>query len=339
VGGGWIEAQWEVGRLRARDGPAVLVLDEIQKVAGWSDAVKNEWDRDTRERRPLKVVILGSAPLLLARGLGESLAGRFELVRVPHWSFPEMREAFGFDLDAFVFYGGYPGAASLIGEPARFRQYILDSLIEPTLARDVLQISRIEKPALLRRVFALACEYSGQILSYQKMVGQLQDAGNTTTIAHYLDLLSAAGFVEGLQKYSGARVRQRGSSPKLQVKNTALLSSVRGLEFVAARAEPATWGRLVESAVGAHLLNTAPEAHASVTWWRDRGQEVDFVVESTNAGSLLAIEVKSGARREALPGLAAFRRHYPESRPLLVGTGGLPLEEFLGAPVASWLRK
>ncbi|MGH8934015.1 MAG: ATP-binding protein [Egibacteraceae bacterium] len=224
---GWLEAQWEIGRLRARHSErgGLLVLDEAQKITAWSDVVKRVWDEDTAAGIPLRAVLLGSSPLLLQRGLGDSLAGRFELIRVQHWSYPEMRDAFGFDLERYLYYGGYPGAAGLIADHDRWANYILDSLVETTLSRDVLLLTRVDKPALMRQVFRLACEYSGQILSYQKMVGQLQDAGNTTTIAHYLELLAGAGLVTGLQKFSGSRVKQRGSSPKLVALNTGLISA------------------------------------------------------------------------------------------------------------------
>src|SRR6058998_4018897 len=252
-GSAWIDAQWEAARLRLRDsgqGGALLVLDEVQKVPHWSEAVKRLWDADTRARRPLKVVLLGSAPLLVQRGLTESLAGRFEVLHLPHWSFTEMRAAFGFSLEEYVYFGGYPGAASLVREPDRWRRYILDALIETTIARDVLLLTRVDKPALLRRLFELGCRYSGQVLSYSKMLGQLHDAGNTTTLAHYLELLGGAGLLVGLAKFSGRAVRQRGSSPKLQVLNTALMSAQSGLSLEEARAEPEFWGRIVESAVG-----------------------------------------------------------------------------------------
>jgi predicted AAA+ superfamily ATPase len=192
----WIAQQWEAARLSiADDSGAVLALDEIQKIPAWSETVKRLWDEDTRARRPLKVVLLGSAPLLIAQGLTESLAGRFETIILPHWSFAEMRAAFGWSCDQFIFYGGYPGAAPLIGEPERWAHYIIDSLIETSISRDVLLLTRVDKPALLRRLFELACRYSGQILSYTKMLGQLQDAGNSTTLAHYLQLLAGAGMV------------------------------------------------------------------------------------------------------------------------------------------------
>ncbi|MDR2626200.1 MAG: ATP-binding protein [Zoogloeaceae bacterium] len=332
----WIAQQWEAARLSIHDpAGAVLVLDEIQKIPLWSETVKRLWDEDTRAARPLKAVLLGSAPLLIAQGLTESLAGRFEIIALSHWSFSEMRAAFGWSLDEYLFYGGYPGAAPLIGEPLRWSRYILDSLIETSISRDVLLLSRVDKPALLRRLFELACRYSGQILSYTKMLGQLQDAGNTTTLAHYLELLAGAGMVRGLPKYAGDAARSRSSSPKLQVLNTALMTSACGGAPTEARADPEFWGRLVESAVGAHLACAAQRGECSLYYWRERNQEVDFVVRT--ARGLCAIEVKSGRAPRAHAGLQAFRQAFAPQRSLLVGGDGIAPEEFLTQPVAHWL--
>ena len=164
----WIVQQWEAARLlaaRADGGGALLALDEIHKIDGWSETVKGLWDADARDEVPLKVVLMASSPLLIQRGLTESLAGRFEVLRLPHWSLAEMRDAFGWSLDQYLFFGAYPGAAPLRTEPERWARYVLDALIEPTIARDVLLGSRVDKPALLRRLFELGCLYSGQILS------------------------------------------------------------------------------------------------------------------------------------------------------------------------------
>lgn len=335
----WIEQQWEAARLLAREagnGGALLVLDEVQKVPRWSELVKRLWDEDTRAALPLKVVLLGSAPLLVQKGLTESLAGRFEILLLPHWSYPEMREAFGWSLDQYLFYGAYPGAAPLVGEPERWARYIRDSLIETTIARDVLLLSRVDKPALLRRLFELGCAYSGQILSYNKMLGQLQDAGNTTTLAHYLDLLAGAGMLVGLQKYPGGAARRRGSSPKLQVFNTALMTAQSGPTAEEARVDREFWGRLVESAVGAHLANAAAAGKCELFYWRDRNREVDFVVRSGR--HVAAIEVKSGRPRHTQPGIAAFAEALRPARKLLVGGDGIPLEVFLSKPVDDWVR-
>jgi len=326
----WLEAQWEIGRGLARESKtgAVLALDEIQKLPRWSETAKRLWDADTvsgGETTP-RVVLLGSSPLLVGRGLTESLAGRFETIRIAHWSFKEMRDAFGWDLDRYIYFGGYPGAAELVEDESRWRSYLLDALIETTISRDVLLTERVEKPALLRRLFELGCRYSGQILSYTKMLGQLDDAGNTTTLAHYLELLSGAGMLTGLGKYSGSAVQRRRSSPKLCALNTALISAQSGRSFADTRGDGASWGRLVESAVGAHLINTA-EPGTAVTYWRDRGREVDFVV--SRGDRLTAIEVKAGARQTSLPGLAAFIDRNPGAKPLIVGGDGIPVEVFL----------
>lgn len=334
----WIEQQWEAARLAAREAArpgAVLVLDEIQKIPGWSETVKRLWDQDTRVRRPLKVVVLGSAPLLIARGLSDSLAGRFEILHLPHWPFAEMREAFGWSLEEYLFYGGYPGAAPLAREPRRWARYVLDALVETTISRDVLLLSRVDKPALLRRLFELGCRYSGQVLSYTKMLGQLQEAGNATTLAHYLDLLASAGMVTGLQKFAGQAVRSRGSSPKLQVLNTALMTAPSGRSLEEARGDSEFWGRLVESAVGAHLANAAASGACELFYWRERNREVDFVVRAGR--TVTAIEVKSGRSRDAQPGLAAFAAAFKAKRKLLVGGDGIPVEEFLGAPAEQWV--
>ncbi len=335
----WLAAQWERARLLAKDAGkrgAVLALDEVQKVPGWSEAVKRLWDEDTRARLPLRVVLLGSAPLLVQRGLSESLAGRFEILHLPHWSFAETRAAFGYSLEQYLYFGGYPGAAPLADDPVRWRRYLLDALVETTIARDVLLLTRVDKPALLRRLFELGCRYSGQVLSYTKMLGQLHDAGNTTTLAHYLELLAGAGMLTGLPKYAGAAVRSRGSSPKLQVFNTALLTAQSGLTPAEARADREFWGRLTESAVGAHLANAAACGVCELFYWREGNREVDFVVRAGRR--LVAIEVKSGRAPVAHSGLAAFSEAFKPKRTLLVGGDGIPVEEFLSRPVADWLQ-
>jgi predicted AAA+ superfamily ATPase len=334
----WLEQQWDIARLKAAEGKsgALLVLDEIQKITDWPNVVKLLWDADSHSGVALKVVLLGSAPLLIQRGLTESLAGRFEIIPVPHWSFGEMREGFGYTLEQYVFFGAYPGAAGLIEDPQRWRRYIVDSLIETTISRDILSLNRVDKPALLRRMFLLGCAYSGQILSYQKMLGQLTDAGNTTTLAHYLDLLQGAGMLTGLSKYSQGQVRQRASSPKLQVLNTALMTAQDQRSLAEARGEGDYWGRLVESAIGAHLCNSSFGTNITVTYWRERNEEVDFIL--THGKTVVAIEVKSGGRRESLPGLKAFALQFKPKRQLLVGGQGIPLDEFLSQPAAHWVK-
>ena len=336
----WLVRQWERARReadRSRRG-FILVLDEIQKIPNWSETVKGLWDADRLQNRQLHVVLLGSAPLLMQQGLTESLAGRFETIRLAHWSFGEMSVAFGFDLDRYIFFGGYPGAAFLVSEQDRWRAYILDALVETNIERDVLAMQRVDKPVLLKRLFELGAAYSGQILSYTKMLGSLQDAGNTTTLARYLDLFSSVGLIAGLPKYA-SHTHRRGSSPKLNVFNTALMSAGSEYSFQEAKADRSFWGRLVESAVGAHLLNTAKQS-ARLYYWRYNGCEVDFVL--ARARRLVAVEVKSGLGPASLSGLDEFERQFRNEGQsvarIVVGEGGVSLPEFLSTPALEWLE-
>lgn len=326
----WIETQWARTRSLAKDTaqPALLVLDEIQKVRGWSQQVKRLWDEDRRRKQALHVLLLGSSTLLLQHGLSESLAGRFFLHRCPHWGWAECRKAFGWDLERWIYFGGYPGAAPLADRPREWRQYVADSLVETVLARDVLQLQAVAKPALLRHLFVLSASYPAQILAYNKMLGQLQDAGNTTTLAHYLKLLETAFLVSGLELFSRGQRRKRGSSPKLVLWNQALINALAPRPFEEARSDAGWWGRLVENAVGAHLLNHLPAPEWGVTYWRQGNAEVDFVVE--RGRTVWGLEVKSGRPRPAF-GLAAFRTAYGKAHTLIIGSDGIPLEEFLGA--------
>jgi predicted AAA+ superfamily ATPase len=328
----WLEQQWELARLdvsRSADGWGILALDEVQKVPGWSETVKRLWDEDTAVKLDLRVVLLGSSPLLVGRGLTESLAGRFEVIRATHWTLPEMDAAFGMTLDEYVLFGGYPGAAPLRDDDDRWRAYVVDSLVETTVSRDVLLVSRVDKPALLRQVFALACAYSGRVLSFTKMLGQLQDAGNTTTVAHYLQLLDGAGLVRAVPRFAGSAHRQRGSIPKLLALNTALLTAIDGRPTEQIRSDPDAWGRLVETVIGAHLANGGVD----LFYWREGNLEVDWVARTP--GGVTGLVVKSGARRAALPGMTAFDRAHRPARRLLVGANGIDLETFLRAGPAS----
>jgi predicted AAA+ superfamily ATPase len=337
----WIEQQWEIARTKLSTGKdhikGLLVLDEVQKITGWSETVKRLWDEDSSRDLELHVIVLGSSLLLVQQGLTESLAGRFEIIPVTHWSFVEMQEAFGWDVERYMFYGGYPGAAELVHDHQRWRHYIIDSLIETTVSRDIFLMTRVDKPALLRRLFELGCTYSGQVLSYQKMLGQLLDAGNTTTLAHYLNLLEGAGLLAGLSKYAGQRVRRRASSPKLQVLNTGLMTALSNLTFEEARQDTEYWGRLVETAVGAALYSGLQRIDADLYYWSSLNKEVDFVL--AKGKDLVAIEVKSGRRKTGLPGIEAFSKEFKVKRKLLLGPQGLPLDQFFSTPSESLLRK
>lgn len=334
----WLVRQWERARFEAErsDRGFVLVLDEIQKIPNWSETIKGLWDADRLSGLPLHVVLLGSAPLLMQQGLTESLAGRFETIRLAHWSYGEMAAAFDFDLDTYIYFGGYPGAAPLIREEQRWRAYVSGALVDTSIERDVLALQRVDKPVLLKRLFEVGAAYSGQILSYTKMLGSLQDAGNTTTLARYLDLLSRVGLLAGLPKYAH-QPHRRASSPKLNVLNTALMSASSEYAFQEAKADRSYWGRLVESAVGAHLLNTVSDP-IRLYYWRHGAREVDLVL--AGGKRLVAIEVKSGPRRANLSGLDEFAEQFDKQRltvrRLVVGEGGVPLPEFLMTPAREW---
>ena len=336
----WIHRVWESARttmmLRKLE-EYLLVIDEVQKIENWSEVVKREWDADSRNHVNLKVVLLGSSRLLLKRGLTESLAGRFELIRMPHWSLQEMRDAFGVTLDEYIYFGGYPGPAHMIKDERRWRKYIKDSLVNPAIEKDVIMTSNIYKPALMKQLFELGCSYSAEILSLTKMMGQLQDAGNVTTLAGYLEILNQCALLTGLQKYANDEARRRGSIPKYQVYNNALLTAYKGRSFMADRTDTKVWGRWVESAVGAHLLSMADELDYKVFYWREPSRnaalgdlEVDFVI--VRDGEVTAIEVKSG-RRGMNSGLPAFVEAFSPKRSFVVGTGGVSIEDFLNSEV------
>ena len=304
----------------------ILIIDEIQKIANWSEVVKNEWDDDTFHDRNIKVLLLGSSRVLLEKGLSESLAGRFEEIRMSHWSYSEMKECFGFSLDQYLFYGGYPGAASLINEDDRFQQYIQSSIIEATINKDILMDTPISKPALLRQTFELGAAYSGELLSLNKMLGSLQDAGNTATLSGYINLLDESGLLCGLQKFSIDTARRKASIPKLQVYNNALKMVYSPFTFEQAILDRKAWGHIFESGVGAYLVSQAFIHRFEVFYWRERNDEVDFILRKK--GSVVAIEVKSNAEKRT-EGLDKFRQLFNPKSLFIVGDGGVSVEDFL----------
>ncbi len=325
----WLEQQWEAARIKLAQHETkefLLVIDEIQKISNWSETVKLLWDTDTRSNLNLKVILLGSSRLLLQQGLTESLAGRFESIYMGHWSFDEMQQAFGWDVNQYVWFGGYPGSATLVDEEDRWKTYVTDSLIETSISKDILMLTRVDKPALMKRLFELGCLYSGQILSYTKVLGQLQDSGNTTTLSHYLELLDTAGLLAGINKYAPDIIRQRSSSPKFQVHNTALISAQRNNLFKDMLAKPDEWGRMVESAIGAHLINHSLSEKFNLHYWRERNEEIDFVIE--RKGKVIGLEVKSGAAGST-SGMTAFKNKFNPDKILLIGKAGLPWQDFL----------
>lgn len=325
----WLNQQWENARQTLRQQNAteyLLVIDEIQKIHNWSETVKALWDEDTKNNCNLKVLILGSSRLILQKGLTESLAGRFEITYMGHWSLQEMNSAFDFTPEQFAWYGGYPGSASLINDEIRWKHYIKESLIETSILKDVLMLSNIEKPTLLKHLFEIGCLYSGQVLSYTKIMGQLQGAGNTTTLAHYLNLLDTAGLLRGIEKYSPSIIRKRSSSPKFQVHNTALISAQSAPLLNEIQNNPAAWGRIIESAIGAHLLNNSLTSDYELNYWREGDAEVDFII--TKNKKSIAIEVKSN-KASTTKGMQQFQKQYESQKMILIGSDGMKWQDFL----------
>lgn len=325
----WIRKVWSEARTTCRQNglrPTLLVIDEVQKVQNWSETVKKEWDADTFNELPIKVILLGSSSPLIQKGLTESLAGRFESIHIPHWSFSEMHDAFGWSVEQYIWFGGYPGTADLIPDEKRWKQYVRGSLIETSLSKDILMMTRVDKPALLRRLFDIGCTYSSQILALTKVQGELMEKGNISTLSNYLTLLETAGLLCGLEKYSGDIIRKRSSKPKFQVFNNALLTSQSPMTFSEGMNDSRYWGRIFESAVGTHLLNLSTEENYRVYYWNDRGQEVDYVIE--NGRQSVAIEVKSG-KDSYNSGLSAFDALYHPQSLYTIGTDGIPIEDFL----------
>ena len=328
----WLRAQWLQARNLINEGSpsALLVIDEVQLVSQWSAVVKELWDEDTWSGIDLRVVLTGSSSILLQRGLVEGLTGRFETIRSTHWEFAECKDAFGYSLDDFLFFGGYPGGAALKDDEQRWLSYINDAVIEPSISKDVIALEEVRKPALMRKLFHLGAPYSGQELSYRKILGQLDDAGNTTTVAHYLDLLDGAGLLCGLQKHDPKLIREKASSPRLMVYDTSLMTATYGRYRDFLLTDPERKGHLVESAVGAFLLAQSKKQNFEVHWWREGSNEVDFVL--AQGESVTAIEVKSG-RMKSLKGLTAFVNLVPHARTLVVGSSECPLEAFLHGDV------
>ena len=324
----WLAAEWAAARSLIGQGSpsAILVIDEVQKVSGWSSVVKALWDEDAFDGRDLRVVLCGSSALLLAKGLSESLMGRFELIRMPHWSFAECREAFGLTLDEFLLYGGYPGALGLRDDEARWLTYMRDSIIASTLSNDVLMLENVAKPAVLSALFMLGSACSGQEVSYRKLMGQLDDAGNAATIAHYLDLLGRARMLAAIPKFGEREFAVRNSTPRLMVYDTSLITATSAVGRDGLLADHARRGHVVESAVGAYLLGRQAQGDFDVYWWREGGVECDFVLRG--AGTLTAVEVKSGGNTN-VAGTAAFLARHPGARRVIVGPSEESIERFL----------
>ena len=347
----WLRREWEEARRLARQDSytasnaaahagtstsrppkdTVLIVDEIQMVSQWSSTVKALWDEDTDQGLHLQVVLTGSSSLLLTKGLQEALTGRFELHFCEQWDYSECKAVFGYSLDEYLYFGGYPGAAPLITDNQRWLNYMHNSIIAPSLTKDVIALENIHKPAVMQALFTLGAAYSGQEISYRKLLGQLDDAGNATTVANYLFLLSTAGLLSGLQKYSEKLLKTRSSSPRLIVHDTSLMVASYGQYRDFLLTDHDRRGHLTESAVGAYLVKRGKIEGFEVFWWREGTAEVDFILQ--NGRDLTAIEVKSG-RIKNTQGLDVFASKYACTHSLVVGSGNAPLEAFLQGEVA-----
>ncbi len=328
----WIRAQWYQARnlFASSQRSVLLIIDEVQYVQGWSSVIKTLWDEDTRNAVNVKVILTGSSATLIQDGLNESLMGRFELIYSLHWSYPECAEAFGYDLEDYLYFGGYPGAAVLKENERRWLDYMHSAIIEPSIANDVLQLADVRKPELMRRLFEVGAPYSGQEISYRKLLGQLDDRGNAATIAHYISLLSKAGLMSGLQKYDSKLLREKASSPRLIVHDTSLMVAEFGRKRHTLLTDSSLKGHLIESAVGAYLINRSIVEGFSVFWWREGNDEVDFVIADKSA--VTAIEVKSG-RVKSTSGMTKFLIENPEAHSIIVGSADCSIEAFLRGEV------
>lgn len=302
----WLTLHWK--RARQIGKGTLLVIDEVQKIQNWQSVIKFLFDQD-RPRRLLKIVLLGSASLSIQSGLAKSLAGRFEVIPAHHWNLAECNDAFGWRLTEYLMYGGYPAGAELVADIGRWQDFMRESITEPVLIKDILGLSAVAKPALFRQTFALAMTHPAREISLQKILGQLQESGNVTTIKHYLELLEGAFLLKALQKYSGSEIRKKGSSPKLVPLNTALIHAFRDPQTV--ETDPNWYGRVFGAAVGGALA----KSKGQLFYWRQGKFEVDYVLELD--GRIYAIEVKSG-RRYYARGLEKFLSLFPQSIPLII---------------------
>jgi len=306
----WLLEQWQKARLLG-DG-TLLVIDEIQKIPNWSETLKSLWDKNPRG---LRVVVLGSSSLQIQTGLTESLAGRFEMTRIYHWNYTELRSAFDYDLERFLLYGGYPGSVAYEEEYDRWYAYLKDSIVEAVIGKDILLNRKVGSPALFRQAFEILCRYPAQEISYTKLLGQLQDKGNTDLIKYYIELYAGAFLVHPLEKYSAKGWLTRSSSPKILISCPALYTMTEGPRVLD---DPERRGRVFELAVGAQLLHLPGDLY----YWREKNAEVDFVYRYQ--GKLYAIEVKSG-RRKSAKGLDAFMKHFSDACPVIISTDNFPL--------------
>lgn len=300
----WLYRQW----LNAKNiSPnCLLVIDEIQKVENWAETIKQVWDEQNLKSDHIKLILLGSSSLELQKGLSESLAGRFSLHKVYHWTAAESKEAYNLDLNQYLRFGGYPGSYQMIDNKIEWLNYVQNSIVDPVIGKDILSLARVKSPSLFKQCFYLACSYACQELSYTKLLGQLQDKGNTDLVKFYLDLFEQAFLLKQVFKYSNKKVLSRSSSPKILPLCPALYSVTIDADY-----DADNFGRAFELCVGI-LLNSLP---GELYYWRNKNLEVDYVFKFGK--KLWAIEVKTN-KKESSKGLLAFKNEFPNAEILLL---------------------
>ncbi|MBF0298610.1 MAG: ATP-binding protein [Oligoflexia bacterium] len=301
----WILEQWTHALNKCVN--CLLVIDEIQKVENWSETVKKLWDdQKIKKNSNIKLIVLGSSSLGLQKGLSESLTGRYYLHRAYHWSYIQSKEAFKLTFDDFLLYGGYPGSYPLIKNKLHWLNYLKESIIAPVIGKDILQISRVKSPALFKQCFDLVCSYPAQEISYTKLLGQLQDKGNTDLIKYYLELLEGAYLVKQLFKFSNKKILSKSSSPKILPLCPALYSTT-----LDASMDESEKGRCFELMIGAELIKLPGEIY----YWREKNFEVDFVYKF--AKKIFAIEIKSGRKKNS-KGLEEFKKRFINAELIII---------------------
>lgn len=299
----WLLEQWQ--KTQTLEAGALLVIDEIQKIPNWPETIKSLWDQKPHH---LRVVLLGSSSLQIQQGLSESLAGRYELIKVFHWTYPELKKVFAYTLDHYLVFGGYPASAQFDHDFDRWHAYVKESIVESVIGKDILSNRKVGNPSLFRQAFEILCSYPAQEISYTKLLGQLQDKGNTDLIKYYIELYSGAFLIYSLMKYSEKTHLSKGAIPKIVLSCPALYTLTKGPKAIQ---DPEIKGRLFELAVGATLIQLPGQLY----YWRQGNYEVDYVYSYLN--KRYAIEVKSG-RKKYYKGLDIFQKQFPGSVSIII---------------------
>ncbi len=307
--GSWLEEQWlllQFDSIGPNGNEGLLVIDEIQKVENWSETAKKLWDQQKRTGTKIKLILLGSSSLEIQKGLSESLTGRFKLHTVHHWNLDESHRGYDLDLEKFLVFGGYPGSYTFIKDKVSWLQYVNESIVNTVIGRDILSLNRVKSPSLFKQTFYLACSYGAQEISYNKLLGQLQDKGNVELIKHYLELFEGAFLLKQLFKYSNKKTLSRSSSPKILPLAPSLYSITLDADLNSEHR-----GRAFEIAVGCELIRLPGQ----LFYWREGPFEVDYVYKFGQ--NVFAIEVKSNRKRNQ-KSLTEFKTKFPGSKTMIV---------------------